>query len=87
MIECPLAEASLDDHRVRDPILSLLGYQLSHQPPEVVGEKRIDLSVCEAKGLSINHLHVDEASRCEFLDEVTLRQGARHSAGPRRRVR
>jgi hypothetical protein len=56
---------------------------LPHQSNEIVVEEWIKGAIVDAERTSIDYLDFGEACLCKFLDEVTLRQGAGHSPGPR----
>lgn len=80
-------EASLDDDRLADPVLLVRRDEATHQGNQIFIEERIEGTVGDTPGPPVHDLDALEPGGTEFLDEVTLRQGARHSAGPRGRVR
>jgi hypothetical protein len=66
--------------------LPLLRNQHPHQLDQLWCEERIERKVVDGNVLSVAHGDLAESRLLDLLDEVTLRQGAGYSAGPRRRV-
>src|SRR5687768_29381 len=65
----------------------LLGWDhLPHQGHEVIVEQRIHRALVDPPWGSVQNLDRAESDPLHFLDEVTLRQGPGHSAGPGRRM-
>jgi hypothetical protein len=62
------------------------GYHALHQRDQVIVEKRIQSAVTNTPRLTTLDLDRVEADPLKFLDEVTLRQGPGHSAGPSGRM-
>jgi len=70
-----------DDGR-SDRVLSLRRDEGAHEGEHFGGEERVEGAVVDAHGCALDDLDLGEAGSLEFVDEVTLRQGAGHSAGP-----
>jgi AraC-like DNA-binding protein len=75
------------DHcRHGDPVESLGWDYASHRLEQCLGEQRIQGAVVDSHRRALEHLDVHEPRPLELVDEVTLRQGSGHSAGPCRGV-
>ena len=57
-----------------------------HQLNEIIVEKWIESTIVDTEWDSVDYINVNESCLLQFLDEVTLRQGTGHSAGPGGRV-
>lgn len=79
-------EACADDDGDSDCVLLLGRDEGAHEVEHVGGEEGIEAAVVNAHGGALDNLDFGEAGPFEFGDEVTLRQGAGHSAGPGGRV-
>jgi hypothetical protein len=75
-------EACADDDGGSDGLLLLGRDEGAHQVEHVGGEEGVEGAVVDAHGGALEDLDRGEAGPLEFGDEVTLRQGAGHSAGP-----
>jgi hypothetical protein len=59
---------------------------LSHELDQFGRKEWVEREVVDRDRFAVVDLDLLECRLLEFVDEVTLRQGARHSAGPRGRV-
>ena len=62
----------------------LAGDELAHERDQLPREQRVLLDVVDAERDAVVDDDVGESRLLDLLGEVTLRQGARNSAGPRR---
>ena len=77
------AVASCGDHnRGGDCVLAFGRDERPHQFDQVGRKEWIEREVADGDWFAVVHLELSEPSFLEFLDEVTLRQGAGHSTGP-----
>jgi hypothetical protein len=67
-------------------VLAVWRDERSHQLDQLTREEWVEREVVDGDRFAVVHLELPEFRLLEFLDEVTLRQGAGHSAGPGRRV-
>src|SRR5262249_6034980 len=78
-----LLHATRRDHDGgRDRGLPLGRDQRSHHLDQLGREDWVEREVVDGYRFALVHLDVPEACLLEFVDEVTLRQGAGYSAGP-----
>jgi len=75
-------EVSADDDGSSDCLLPLGWDEGAHEVEHVGREEGIEGAVVDAHGRAFEDLDLGEAGPFEFGDEVTLRQGPGHSAGP-----
>jgi hypothetical protein len=75
-------EVCADDDGGSDRLLSLGWDEGAHEVEHVGGEEGVEGAVVDAHRCALEDLDLAEAGPLEFGDEVTLRQGAGHSAGP-----
>jgi hypothetical protein len=77
-----VTEACPGDDGGADRALLLGRDEGAHEVEHVGGEEGVEGAVVDAHGRALEDLDLGEAGAFEFGDEVTLRQGAGHSAGP-----
>jgi hypothetical protein len=82
-----LAQPRGDHNRGGDRVLALGRDQRPHQLDQLGREKWIEREVVDRDPFAVVHLDLSKSRLLELLDEVTLRQGAGHSAGPGGRVK
>lgn len=82
-----LLASSFDDDRLTDVVLAVRRDETAHECEQIVLEQGIEDAIVDPPGPPLDHFHVFEPNLLQFLDEVTLRQGPGHSAGPRRGMR
>ena len=73
-----------DHDRGGDRGLALARNQHSHHLDQLGREEWVEREVVDGERFALVHLDLPKARLLEFLDEVTLRQGAGYSAGPGR---
>jgi hypothetical protein len=62
----------------------LAGNELAHERDQLLREQWVLRDIVDAKRYAVVEDDVGESRLLDLLGEVTLRQGARNSAGPRR---
>ena len=77
-------QMGLDHYRGGDLVLFVPGDGLSDHLDQIRCEQGMEVGIVYPERIALDDLDAGEACPLHFLDEVTLRHGAGHSAGPGR---